>query len=277
MRKLTSAHFSRLIKDKAFWLISAVVLVGSLVAILNCSRSAAEMIASGYIVTLDDYFFTQAPFMGLYFAVFISLFLGTEYADGAVRNKLVVGASRLDVYLSGLAVSMGAGIFFLCLWWLGSVPGLLLVGPLEMGIGGFLLNVLVAVGFTMALTSIFTAVSSLSDNRAITVVLTLVVWLILLFASSALDDRLCEPELHSGVMVTANGFEIGDPEPNPLYLSGNIRTLFECLLDFLPTGQAILMSDNAIAHPLRQLIFSVIVTVGSSAAGLFAFRRKDLK
>lgn len=277
MRKLTAAHFSRLLKDKAFWLISAVAFLSSLFIILSSSRSAAEMTASGYIVTLDDYFFSQAPFMGLYLSIFISLFLGTEYADGAVRNKLIVGASRWDVYLSGLAVSMGAGIFFLCLWWLGSAPGLLLIGPLDMGIGGFLLHALVAVGFTAALTSIFTAVSSFSDNRAITVVLTLAVWLLLLFASSALYDRLCEPEFQSSMIVTANGFEVGDPEPNPFYLSGSTRTLFEWLLDFLPTGQAALMADNAVAHPLRQFFLSVLVTVGSSAAGLSAFRRKDLK
>ena len=42
--------------------------------------------------------------MGLVAAVFISLFVGSEYSDGTIRNKLVVGHSRMRIYLANLIV-----------------------------------------------------------------------------------------------------------------------------------------------------------------------------
>lgn len=277
MRKLLSANFSRLWKDKAFWLAALAVFISAVFISLNISQTANNLMASGYVVTVDKNFFTQAPIMGLFYAAFISLFLGTEYADGTIRNKLMVGHSRQDVYVAGYIVSLGAGMVFLLLWWLGSVPILFLVGPLDMGISGFLLYAAVAIGFTAALTAIFTCISTLSTNRALTVVWSLICWLLLLLAASACYDRLCEPELQSGVMLTANGLEMQEPTPNPLYLSGWTRTVVECLLDLLPTGQAILMADAAIDHPVRQIVFALLVTACTTAVGLFVFRRKDIK
>ncbi len=277
MHKLLSANFARLGKDKAFWLIALVVLVSAVVISLNCSRTANSMIASGYIVTIDKYFYSQAPFMGIFNAAFISLFLGTEYADGTIRNKLMVGHNRRDVYLANYIVSFGAGVVFLILGWLGSLPGLFLVGPLDMGVGGFILYAVIALGFMASFTAIFTCISALSTNRAVTVVLNLFVWLMLLLAASACYDRLCEPELQSGVMFTANGLEVQDPTPNPLYLSGAARVVVECLLDLLPTGQAMLMADAVIENPVREIIFALLIAVVVTVAGISAFHKKDLK
>lgn len=277
MTKLLSANLARLRRDTIFWLVAAAVLLSSLAAAFNHVYSASAMIASGYFVTADDYFFSTAPMMGLFCAVFISLFLGTEYGDGAVRNKLTVGHRRDSIYLAGfLSVFLG-NLVFLAVWLLGSVPTLLLIGPLEMGLRGFLVYVLIAVGFTAVLSAVFTAVGHLSSNKAITVVLTLLVWLVLLFAASAIDGRLCEPELQSSIMMTANGIEMLDPEPNPLYLSGAARQVAEFLRDLLPTGQAILMSDAVIEHPLRQILCSIGLTALVTAGGVLCFRRKDLK
>lgn len=277
MTKLLSANLARLRRDTIFWVMTAAVLLSSLAAAFNASHSAAAMIASGYFVTADDYFFNTAPMMGVFCAVFISLFLGTEYGDGAVRNKLTVGHRRDSIYLAGFFAVFLGNLVFLAAWFLGSVPTLLLIGPLEMGLRGFLVYVLIAVGFTAVLSAVFTAVGHLSSNKAITVVLTLLVWLVLLFAASALDGRLHEPEMQSSIMMTANGIEMLDPEPNPLYISGLARQVAEFLRDLLPTGQAILMSDAAIAHPLRQILCSIGLTGLVTAGGVLCFRRKDLK
>lgn len=272
MTKLLSANLARLRRDTIFWLVAAAVLLSSLAAAFNHIYSA-----SGCEVTSDAFFFSGAPMLGMFGAVFISLFLGTEYGDGAVRNKLTVGHRRDSIYLAGFLSVFFGSLVFLAVWLLGAVPTLLLVGPLEMGLRGFLVYVLIAVGFTAALSAVFTAVGHLSSNKAITVVLTLLVWLVLLFAASAIDGRLCEPEMESGIMMTANGIEMMDPEPNPLYLAGTARQIAEFLRDLLPTGQAILMSDAAIGHPLRQILCSIGLTGLVTAGGILCFRRKDLK
>ena len=75
---------------------------------------------------------------------------------------------------------------------------------------------------------------------------------------------------------TLNGFEIGEPLPNPNYISGTLRTVYQFAVDALPTGQAILLTNQELTHPGLSLAASAGLVLLSSAAGILAFRRKDL-
>lgn len=88
MRKLLSANFSRLWKDKTFWICIIAMLLISGGNMLNGCRQAVIMKQEGYIVELDKYYFMLAPVPGLFHAVFVSLFLGTEYSDGDLQITL---------------------------------------------------------------------------------------------------------------------------------------------------------------------------------------------
>lgn len=277
MSKLLSANFSRLRKSKLFWLLLAGAFLFSLATIFNAAGSAETMAANGYIRSLDDYFFDLAPYMGIFYAVFISMFLGTEYSDGTMRNKLAVGHVRGHVFLANYLTSFAACLALAAMWILGSAPGRFLIGPFEMGLRGFATYLLVVVGFTAVYAAIFTFISSLSSSKAATVLLTLAAWLLLIFLASQVNGRLSEPEMSGGMAYIDGAFQMIDPTPNPLYLGGNLRTFFECVLDLLPSGQSILMHDASITHPARQVLFSILVTVLTLAGGMAAFRKKDIK
>lgn len=216
MGKLLSANFARLRKDRFFWCLLAAVIIASLVNILNSARSFEVMTESGYGLTLEDYYFNQATLMGVYCALFASLFLGTEYSDDTIRNKLTVGHNRSHIYLSNFLVCLAASLTLLAAWLITCSLGFFLMGPMEMGASGYVTYVLVAVGFTASITALFTLVGSLSSNKAMTVIYTLAIFLILLLASSAIYDRLCEPETQGG-MVYINT----SPEPSALHLRGS--------------------------------------------------------
>lgn len=277
MRKLLSANFSRLGKDKIFWTALLGVLFFSLAVIFSGSRSANDMAARGFIRSLEDYYFGQAPYMGMVYAAFISLFLGTEYSDGTMRNKLVVGHTRTHVFLGNFLTCFTACLAFAAAWFIGCAPGLIWIGPFEMGIGGFLVYVLVAIGFTASYAALFTLVSTVCTNKAMTVILTLGAWLGLVFLASAFHDRLSIPEMQSGMALINGEFTMVEPTPHPLYIGGALRTLCECILDLLPSGQAILMDGAAIAHPVRQIVFSLLLTGLLLVAGVLSFRRKNIK
>lgn len=277
MRRLLSANFARLRRDRSFWIILAGMFLLSLAMIFSSARSAASMASRGYIRPLDKYYFVLAPYMGIVFAVFVSLFLGTEYSDGTMRNKLGVGHSRGDIFLANFFTCFSACLAFDAAWFLGGVPGWFLIGPFEMGVGGFDAYLLVVIGFTAVYAAIFTWISTLSSNKAMTILLTLGFWMLLTFLASAVNDRLCEPEMQGGMAYINGEFTMIDPTANPLYLSGAVRTLFECILDFLPTGQSILMNDASITHPVRQIIFSILATLLILPLGGRSFRRKDIK
>ena len=122
MRKLLSANFSRLFRDKTFWFCMGAMLIYAVVYMLNGVRQATVSLAE-YHHTLDDYYFHFALVIGMFCALFCSMFLGTEYSDGAIRNKLVVGHTRAGIYLSGLVVTFAATLFVMAVWLMGALVG----------------------------------------------------------------------------------------------------------------------------------------------------------
>jgi len=277
VNKLLHAGLRRLRQNRIFWVVLIAVFVLSLLNVYNSIRSWQSMTQDDYVVTLEDYFYNQAPFTGAFFAVFVSLFLGVEYSDGTIRNKLAVGCRRTDVYLSNFLVCLSANLLFLAVWLVCQIPGFFVIGPMEMGAGGFLSYLAVAVCFTAAFTAIFTMVSMQTSNKAFSVVFVMAVWLVLVLAASGIYDRLCEPEFQGGYAFIDGVFTMVEPTPNPLYLTGTVRTALEWLLDLLPTGQAILMADAVIEHPFREALLSLALTALVTWGGVWLFRKKDIK
>lgn len=277
MRKLLSANFARLWKSKDFWCILAVLFVVCLVGNLSSAHAMRDFLEQGYYEPVDRSFFGFAPNLGVFLAAFVSLFLGTEYSDGTIRNKLVIGHQRKEIYLANFLTCFAAGCLFVAAWLIACTPYLFLVGPLEMGVSGFLLYAMIAVGFTASFTALYTLLGSLSSNKALTVIFSLAVWVGLILAGSGLIDRLEELEFNGGMAYIDGAFVEIPTTPNPLYLTGMVRTVCEYLRDLLPTGQMILMNDASIEHPVRQILLSLVLTICVTITGAAAFRRKDIK
>lgn len=277
MSKLLNANFSRLIKSKSFWLCAVSTLILSCALIYSSADSAAATMESGFITSLDKYYFQMAPFIGLIMAFFISFFLGVEYSDGTLRNKLVVGYTRTQIYLANFLTCTTAGIIIVSLWFIGGLPGLFLIGNFEMGLSGAAAYFFVAVGFSMAFCAIFVSVSMNSGNKALTLVFTILLWAAMIFAASGLNDRLDEPEINGGMAMIDGEFVMMDSVPNPLYLSGTVRLICELALRLLPTGQAIVMTDAEITFPLFDILASLSAALLITGAGILSFGKKDLK
>ena len=168
MSKLLSAGFIRLRKDKIFW-IALIFMFGA--GVFFPVMRYIDMQKSGYINNIDNGFFACALFIGVVMAVFCSLFIGTEYSDGTIRNKVVIGQKRTSIYLSNLiicalvSVVMCAAFFiaYLCI-------GIPLLGFFEMDIKQVLLFTLAVFVLAIAFASIFTLISMLNHNKAITAV-----------------------------------------------------------------------------------------------------------
>ena len=88
---------------------------------------------------------------------------------------------------------------------------------------------------------------------------------------------LAEPEVVNGLIITAEGMQMGDPSPNPSYISGLEREIYQFIIDVLPTGQCIQLEEFSVQHPLRMMISSLVIAVGTTVCGIWAFGKKDLK
>ena len=277
MRKLITANFHRFSKDRFSWCVVGIIVILSLANVFNSACSYEAMAAHGYIMSLDDYFFNQAPLIGAYLALLISMFLGTEFSEGTIRNKLCVGHKRNQIILSNFISCVFATIILTVVWLLTSALLFGMIGPLEMEVSEFVGYIFVAMGFTVSFAALYTVIGSLSSNKAMTVIYTFAVFIIFAMAASALYDRLCEPEMNGGMMLVGTQLVEMEPTPNPLYLSGAIRTVCEVALELLPTGQALLLSEVAIEYPVRAILLSVVFTTVTLLVGSRLFRRKDIK
>ena len=188
MRKLLSAGFQRLWKDRYFWWMLAFVGIFSLANILNSARSCIAMAEQGYIHTLDDYYFNQAPIMGGIFGLFVSVFLGTEYGDGVIRNKLVIGHKREHIYIGHFLVCCAASLLLSAVWLLVEGVGFFLIGPMEMGMADFFVYVVMTCSITVSFTAVYTLLGSLFSNKAMAVVYTIFCVFLLAIASSGFYD-----------------------------------------------------------------------------------------
>lgn len=274
MSKLLSAGLVRLRKDKIFW-IALVFMFGA--GVFFPIMRYMDMQKSGYINNIDNGFFACALFIGIVMAVFCSLFIGTEYSDGTIRNKVVIGQKRTSIYLSNLivcaivSVVMCAAFFiaYLCV-------GIPLLGFFEMEIKLVLLFALAVFVLAIAFVSIFTLISMLNHNKAITAVVCILLAFLLLFAGAQLNKMLNEPETNMGLTMTENGQEY-EELPNPKYLDDGERKVFQFVYDFIPGGQVVqfmlLEANNIAVLP----VYSLIIIGLTTGVGLFFFRKKELK
>lgn len=112
MRKLLSANFSRLWRSKVFWVLESIsAIVGAVFYILAVINE--KNIGDGwYLCNGNYYFFLVLVYVGVVMAVFSGFFIGTEYSDRTIRNKIIVGCSRTNIYLTNLVVVVIVGILF---------------------------------------------------------------------------------------------------------------------------------------------------------------------
>ncbi|MCH5352940.1 MAG: ABC transporter permease subunit [Acutalibacter sp.] len=282
MRKLLSANFRRLWRSKILWVIIAGVLLYSIFCTYMGISYTASRVAKGLPVALEDNFFEFMPYTGALFGLFVRLFLGPDHHEGTLRNKLVVGHSRRDIFLSNFVVCFIACSMIMTAFFLFGLLEMTTIGPFAMGVEQVILYFLIALGTASVFAALFTWINAISTNPALTALYVTLLWIAMALLSSGLFDRLAEPEMTGGtsdfVMAFVGGEFVELPsEPNPMYLSGWVRTVCEFFLDALPTGQSLQMCYSTIEHPVRELVSSLVITVAALVGGIFHFNRKDLK
>ena len=147
----------------------------------------------------------------------MSVYLGTEFSEGTIRNKLVTGRSKTAVYLSSLLACMTASVLLAALY-------LALVGaaaaptglPLKMPAGQLLPLACYGLLALVASASLVTMAAMLIRNETKTVIITLSAALFAMFLIGFLTARL--GELEFTVVYDELGRDAAGMIPNPGYL-----------------------------------------------------------
>lgn len=274
MSKLLSANFMRLKKDKFFWIgMTFMFAAGIFFPVMKY----ADMKQTGAINNIDNGFFGCTLFIGIVMAVFCSLFIGTEYSDGTMRNKIVIGHKRAYIYLANfitsaiVSIAMSIMFFlpFLCI-------GVPLLGFFEMDMKLVLLFSLAALVLAVAFSSIFTLISMLNRNKAITAIICILLAVLFLVVGAQMNKMLSEPKTNMGLAMTETGQEY-EEIPNPKYLEDKERNIVQFFYDFVPGGQVVQCMSLEAINIVRLPIYSLIIAILTTGAGVISFKKKDLK
>jgi len=215
----------------------------------------------------------------IFSAIFAALFLGTDYSDGTIRNKLTVGHTRAEIYFAGLITTAAGGTVILAAQWAVTLAaGLCLGGKLGMPAGEFMLNVAVCLCAVIALNAVFTELGMLLSSKSMIVTVTLLLSFGLGIGGAVIWSMLDQPEYIAAYGVTADGsFSQMEQRPNPMYVDGVKRDILTAVNDVLPGGQMVQMSSGSAHNAELMPLYSLGVFAAATAAGALVFRRKDLK
>lgn len=275
MNKLLAANFMCLRKNKCFWAGMVLMMV------LGIYFPALRYISAeqdGLFYNIDSCFCVCAIFVPIVLSVFCSLFVGTEYSDGTIRNKIMVGHQRMSVYLADLLVNMAAALMLCAAFFIVYLcVGLPLLGSFETERRVMLLFVLAVFILCITCASIYTTISILCNSKAIAAVICILCVFMMLMAGVYINSRLQEPETVPGYTYEVNGeVQNEGEEKNPYYLEGTQRQVYEFLYDFLPGGQMVQCFVMESENPLLLVGYSVIIFVVTSFGGIVFFRKKNI-
>lgn len=284
MNKLLYANFFRVKCDKVFWIgIAFMVALGLFLPLSNfwAVHQMIQETGERVIIPLEGVFFAFNLFVPFAAAIFCSLFVGTEYSDGAIRNKLVIGHTRSGIYLANLITCTAASFVFAAVFMAvcGIAGGLTLDG-FQSNAKTIFLYLLASVCVILAFNALFTCLAMLNQNKAVVAIVTILSILLFLVIALYVEGRLSEPEFWDAEFYMDDaGQIINEPAmPNPNYISSPaMRATLEFIYDFLPGGQAYQLSNMAALHPVTMSLYSLLIAVVSTLIGVFFFRRKDIK
>lgn len=306
MSRLLAAGFSRVFKKKTFYICLIIMAVDGVLNALSVYSDKAR----GYTSSLDNVFFEYVPFIPILMSVFCALFIGTEYSDGTMRNKIVSGHRRSIIYLSNFIICAAAGLMMCGAYFITYLGlGIPLVGFFT---GGMAVMALVgcSAALLLAVTGIFTLIALTVKSKSASAVTSIILAFTMILAAGVLYSLLQSPEYYHDYEIygyggedymgeeTEDNYEFGfhmefhaeggdapvsDMNaaesgliPNPNYISGVKRQIYQFIVEFTPGGQAILIGSRDVSNPLLLAGYSMIIAVVTTAAGLIKFNKMNL-
>lgn len=257
MRRLLSADTFRIFRSKWFWLCLGGMLAMSIAFVVM------QYTAMDYTVPLSRVIFLPMSFYGMAVAALVSLFVGEDFSDGFIRNKIIAGRSRGSIFASNLIVSSFACviIYFVITLFTTSVGCLFF--EIDVSLSRYLKYLIMGLGMCLAFSSIYCCITMVCGSKTTSAVLCMALSFFLLCACLHTNQIMVQPEIKNGL-------------PNPAYVDGFAKVVYGILHDLNPSGQAAQLSTMDIFSPVRWILCDTfwILTAG---VGCALFNRKNIQ
>ena len=226
MRKLFRAAFYRTENKKMIRIELVIAVLLSAFIILN--GYFQTNLTNAYIYKLVARFFGYSPLMGPFIAVFAAYLWGTDYEYGTLRNKLICGHTREEVYFSNLLLTICAGLSTALIWLIvNGMLGIPLLGTasLNLSLGEMAFYIFSSLLMVVALSSVCCLLASLAENKNSATLLCLGAVAAMVIIGMLLYDRFAEPELLDGWMWSDTNtlIDISSSDPHLRKLASEIN------------------------------------------------------
>ncbi|MBQ8174968.1 MAG: ABC transporter permease subunit [Clostridia bacterium] len=280
MVKLLRSDFRRLWRSKLFYL--GITAVAASVAFGLINNVHYKRIMLNLEIPIDNILFLGTLVIGFAIAIFTSFFVGTEYSDGTMRSKVVVGHNRSMIYLSHFLTTTFAAVFMMVI---GTavivVVGIPWMGSFVTSCTILLPQILCCLLSIVALNAMILLLAMLIPSKAICAIVCLVLVMVMTnMISPTLWSKLeADPIIPEMSYTDSEGVVHTQPEqPNPHYATGTTRTILQLCYDMLPTAQMYQYGYDKIPKNIHLFpLYSVLFIGVLSTVGACAFRRRDLK
>ncbi len=274
MIKLLRAGFTRLRKNKLFWLLT-VFSIG--LALFMIYTQYSDMKKYEEVIEVEQLMLNYSMMMGIVIAIFTSLFLGVEYSDGTIRNKICIGHKRVNIYLSNLIIvtltSLFSYILFLII--VASI-GIPLFGTITIAQSKLLMLLGCIFVTVIAYSSIFTFLAMIISNKTITAIVSIMLAFALLMNAMICFSKLEAPKTIQEATIVDGETKI-EEVPNPKYPSEKQKKLYRTMLDINPAGQMLQIVGRIVPNLSILPLYSLGIIVASTGTGLVLFKKKELK
>ena len=251
------ADFTRLHKSFAFYISLFSMLV---MAVFFMHMQATGM---NYTVPLSRVIFLPMSMFGIAMAAFVSVFIGTDFSDGFIRNKILVTNHRSGLVLSYIIVSCTACVIVYTVVTAFTTGIGLFFFENNISIADFILYFLWGIGICLVTGCLFSVITILCGNKTRAIILCMGLAFIMLFFCMHTNELLVQKEYKNGIL-------------NPHYTGGLRRVIYSILHDINPCGQAAQLSSWEILNPFRGILINLLIIIALLILGCTMFCRKDI-
>ena len=261
MLNMIKSSFLRLRSNPLLWVSLLLSAFNPLYTVLNNYHYGKQFELNftpddALVMVADGYVFPIA------LSILITLFIGIEYSDKTIRNKLIVGHSRSEAYLANFVVGIASAWTMYAVGIIVAiVAGVPLLGNYALSFKLLFPQIVCALLSISALASIAVFLAMTISNRIISSVTMLLVSVGLAYIPTPLWDKLY------------SSF-------NEITLTGWKHMIYKVLYDFLPTCQLYQYTSDIESFPKNLALFplySILIIVVTTAIGLVIFKKKNLK
>lgn len=282
MINLLHAGYRRMFHSKLLYFLCSVMFLivffySLALYVLGISQGGGNGFASTDNFVLSFPSIALIPTIGMAIYIFGANLIGKDFEFQTIKNKIIIGNSKIKIYLVHWILVFSAGMLFYLAYYFGVLTvGMALVGKPFRLLYAF--DVLKLLGYQVLLVltyaSVVTSICHITKNKTVSVILLLVSGVVLMTLGYSIIDRLNEPEFWKD-------YETGQLIVNSGYIKpGFLRSLLTFVVHFFPSCSScyFMLSTGLSEIPLLEIsIYAIVFIVLFSVLGLYIFHRSDLK